>query len=255
MLWTKEHLYTLIPTFIIEIILSIILGKALKNKSDKVKMIPITVVTVILLVLEVLKQLNGIINGYDLYRLPFHFCSLFLYFLPLASFYYGKYKNEARILASTISTCLFLFMVVYPNLIYSGDAIKSAINYIKGDGGSFIDFHSVLFHTLALFEFFLFSALDVCKLESKKDLKLILIAFIIYCVIVGPLSQIIKTNFNNFYHSNVPPIEDIRLNLLSKISWPAQLIYVSIISVGTVLVPIGAYFIMKGSKKLYSKII
>ena len=254
MFWTKEHVYTLIPTMVIEIILAIVIGHFMKGKSDKVRMIPIKIIAVILLLLEVWKQIYSIINGYDLYRLPFHFCSLFLFFVPIAAFYDGKYKDIFRLLSIVISTCLFLFMTIYPNIVYSGDSIISSLNFITFKGGWFIDFHSWVFHGLALFLFFLFVALDVCNLNKKKDLKIIVIAFSIYCLIVGPFSQIVKTNYNNFYHSNAPFIEDIRLKLVESLSWGGQLIYVLIISIGTILVPIISYFVFKGVLALKNKI-
>ena len=255
MFWTKYHVYTLLPAFIVEIIAAIIIGKALKNKSDKVKMIPIQIVTIILLALEVAKQIYGLATGYDTYWIPLHFCSLFLYFMPLASFYFGKYKNQARVLAAVISACLFFFMAIYPNLIYSGEAIVSAGKFLTGKGGWFIDFHSVIFHMIALFSFFLFATLDVLEFKTKKDMVLIWVAFAIYCVIVGPLSQIIDTNFNNFVRCNAPFLEDVRLKLVESLSWGGQTIYVVMISIGTIIVPTISYFAIRGAKLICKKII
>ena len=254
MFWTKQHVYTLIPTLIVELIIAIILGHFLKNKSEKIRLIPIQVIAAIMLLLEVWKQVYSAINGYNLYRIPFHFCSLFLYFVPLAAFYHGKYKDIFRLLAIVVSTCLFLFLVVYPDIVYGGDAIISAIDFITFKGGWFIDFHSWVFHGLAVFLFFLFMFLDLYEFNTKKDLKVIVIAFAIYCIIVGPFSQIVETNYNNFYHSNAPFLEDFRLMMIDGLGWGGQLIYVLMISIGTILVPILAYFVFKGLQHLKNKI-
>lgn len=255
MFWSKEHLYTLIPTMIVEFILAIIIGHFLKDKDEKVKMIPIKVIAIVLLVLELAKQIYSFVDGYDLYRLPFHFCSLFLYFIPVAVFYNGKYKNIFKLLSIVISACLFMFLCIYPNVIYSGESIKRSIDFITFKGGSFIDFHSWIFHSIAVFLFFLFLFLDVYKFDIKKDIKIILIAFAIYCVIVGPFSQIVKTNYNNFYHSNAPFIEDVRVKLISSLDWGGQVIYVLMVSVGTLIVPILSYFIFRGLSALKNKIV
>ena len=254
MTWTKYHVILLIPTYIIEIVVAIILGKVLKNKDEKTRMIPIQVVTIILLALEVAKQIYGIVKGYDLYWIPLHFCSLFLFIMPVVSFYNGKYKNQARILGIVISSCLFLFMVVYPDIVFGGAAIQASWDYLLGRGGRFIELHSVLFHIIAVGLFFLFLALDLVEFNTKKDLILIWIAFAIYCVIVGPLSNIIDVNFNNFARCNAPFLENVRLSLVDSLSWGGQVIYVLMISIGTLVVPTLAYFTFRGVDKLIKKI-
>ncbi|MBP5733562.1 MAG: hypothetical protein J6W66_07055 [Lachnospiraceae bacterium] len=64
---------------------------------------------------------------------------------------------------------------------------------------------------------------------------------------MGPLAQIIDTNFNNFVHSNAPFLENIRQSIIASAGafW-GQTVYVLIISVGTILVPLIAYFVLYG---------
>ena len=107
-------------------------------------------------------------------------------------------------IAGVVSSCLFLFMAVYPNLIYSDDAIRSMWDYLTGKGGSFFELHTVLFHGIALFTVFLFIFQGLVKFETKKDIKWVIIVYAIYCAFVGPFAQLIDTNFNNFVHSIVP---------------------------------------------------
>lgn len=256
MFWTKYHAYVVIPTFIISLLAAFFIGRALRNKDDKIKMLPIQIVTIVLLGLEVWKQVRGFIVGYDLYWIPLHFCSLFLYTLPLASFYKGKYKNEARVLASVVGACLFLFMAVYPAIIYPGEAVPSALNYLLGKGGYFGDFHTVVFHSVAVFSFFLFVFLDVCDYSNKRNLLAVIFFMALYCVIVGPFSQIIKVNFNNFCHCNAPFIENVRVKLTASENWAwlGQTVYVIVISIGTILVPVIAYYFTKLVKKLTNRI-
>ena len=253
MFWTKMHVYTLIPEFIVCFLLAWLIGYKLKDKDEKIKRIPLQVVTIILLLLELWKQIRGIIVGYDLYWIPLHFCSLFIFTLPFAAFYNGKHKEGMKVLAGVVSGCLFAFMAVYPNIVYGDGAIVSGFNYVIGKGSDFSSFHSVLYHGIALFSFFLFVFQDLCEFKLKRDLLVIVTFFLAYCVIVGTISQVIKTNFNNFYHSNAPFLEDLRLNMIDKLGYGGQIIYIVMISAGTIAVPILAYFILRGLSFLCGK--
>lgn len=252
MFWTPLHAYTLIPEFIVFIALAFALSRVLKNKDYETQLLPLKICTALLLLLEVAKQIMGIATGYSTYWIPLHFCSLFLYFHPLACFYKGKHRDKFLLIAGVVSTCLFLFMAVYPNLIYSDDAIRSMWNYLTGRGGSFFDLHTVLFHGIALFTFFLFVFQGLAKFNAKKDVLLVTVTYGIYCLFVGPFAQLIDTNFNNFVHSNAPFLEDIRLKIIESTgAFLGQTIYVVMISVGTILVPLLAYFVLKGFTRLF----
>lgn len=253
MFWTPLHAYTLIPQFIIYAVIAFVISRALKDKDYETRLLPLKICTVFLLVLEALKQTASILTGYDLYCIPLHFCSLFLYFHPLACFYKGKYREKFMLLAGVVSSCLFLFMAVYPNVIYSDEAIRSMWNYICGTGGSFFELHSVLFHGIGMFTFYLFLFQGLVRFNKKKDIVSIVAAFGLYCLIVGPFAQLIDTNFNNFVHSNAPFLEEIRLNVINILgNFPGQTVYVLIISAGTVLVPLIAYHVLKWLTEYFS---
>jgi hypothetical protein len=207
------------------LILAIVLKLWLGKKDDKIRIIPLQIVTVILLILEVFKQVISIIRGYDLYHIPLHFCSLFLFLFPLMSFYNGKHKDKVRAIATTISASLFLLMIIYPELIYSGGNIA---NTFKG----FFDFHTVAFHTIATFGFFIIVALKLHTPSFKRDMKAIMLFFIGYSIIAGVTAQILQTNFNNFYQCNVPPLEEVRLSILAVLGRPlTQTLYVLIVTI------------------------
>lgn len=254
MFWTKLHAYTLIPQFIVYIVLAFIINRVLKNKDYETKLLPLKICTALLLLLEVAKQIMGVVTGYSTYWIPLHFCSLFLYFHPLACFYKGKHRDKFILIAGVVSACLFLFMAVYPNIIYSDDAIRSMWNYVTGKGGSFFELHTVLFHGIGLFTFFLFIFQGLAEFNPKKDVVLVVITYGIYCLIVGPFAQLIDTNFNNFVHSNAPFLENIRLSIIENTgAFLGQTMYVLIISIGTILVPLLAYFVLKLLSGLLSK--
>ncbi len=246
MFWTQLHAYTLIPQFVVFAGRAFALSRLLKNKDYETQLLPLKICTILLLVLEAAKQIMGIVTGYSTYWIPLHFCSLFLYFHPLACFYKGKYRDKFILIAGVVSTCLFLFMTIYPNIIYSDDAIRSMWDYIHGRGGSFFELHTVLFHGIGTFTFFLFIFQGLARFDTKKDILLLIITYGLYCLIVGPFAQLIDTNFNNFVHSNAPFLENIRVSIINNTgAFLGQLVYVLMISAGTILVPLLAYFVLK----------
>ncbi len=238
-LWSPNHVKTLLPSFIIMIILGIILRIFLGKKPEKIRMIPFQICTVFILILEIIKQVLSIAEGYDLYHIPLHFCSLFLYLLPAMSFYNGKYKDRVRAVTTAVCGALFMLMMIYPNVIYSGDAIQGTFK-------SFWDFHTTVFHTVATFTFVLIVCLDLHKQNFKKDIISVLIFTAVYCVVAGSMAQIIQTNFNNFYSCNVPPIEDLRLSVIASLGYGvAQTIYVVLVSIVNLIFVTLAYLFYK----------
>ncbi|MBO5836502.1 MAG: hypothetical protein J6Q92_01250, partial [Oscillospiraceae bacterium] len=87
-------------------------------------MIPLKIIGVLLVLLEIGKQALSLQRGYDLYHLPFHYCSIYIFALPVIAFYQGKYKNTVREVGSALTAALFLIMLIYPSLIYSGANIE-----------------------------------------------------------------------------------------------------------------------------------
>ncbi len=254
MFWTPLHVQTLIPQFVVYIVLAFVLSRLLKDKDFETQMLPLKICTALLLLLEIAKQVMGIVTGYSTYWIPLHFCSLFLYFHPLACFYKGKHRDKFILIAGVVSTCLFLFMAVYPNIIYSDAAISSMWDFVTGKGGSFFELHTVLFHGIGLFTFFLFIFQGLAKFSTKRDILLVVVTYGLYCLIVGPFAQLIDTNFNNFVHSNAPFLENIRLSIIESTgAFLGQTIYVLAISIGTILVPLIAYFVLRLLTGLFNK--
>ena len=95
-LWTKEHAITVLPSLVIGILLTILLRALIGKKSLRVRMLPVQIIAVLLVLLEIGKQAISFKNGYDLYHIPLHFCSIFLFALPAMAFYRGKHENKVR---------------------------------------------------------------------------------------------------------------------------------------------------------------
>lgn len=223
-LWTPEHAKTFLPALAMMIVIAVILRHTIGDKDLKIRMIPFQILACILFLLEVGKQIVSLSRGYDLYHLPFHFCSLFIFILPLAAFYKGKHTNTLRAISSALCTAMTLFMVVYPNLIYGAGDIN---NYFK----DYLSFHTVTFHNIVVFAFILTIALQLHEPAPKGELKKIAFFTVGFCAAAAVMAQVLKTNFANFYICNIPVFESIQTALRSAIGPVlSQLIYVLIVA-------------------------
>lgn len=234
-LWTPEHVKTLLPSLAVMLILAVVLRRVMKDKPRNIRMIPIQIIAVLLVLLEIGKQWVSSIGGYDLYSLPFHFCSLFLFSLPMAAFYRGRHKNAVFCIATVWSASLFMLMLIYPNLIYGAGNIEA---YFK----DYMSFHTVSFHNLVMLAFLLILALNLYEPMEKGEVKSVLGATTAFCAVSATMAQLLKTNYANFYSCNIPVFEEIRIFLQSVIGvWLTQLLYVLIVAVLTVLFVFLAY--------------
>lgn len=225
MLWSENHIKTLLPSLAVMLVLGLVLRLLLIKKSEKIRMIPFQVCAVFIAVMEVFKQVNSFRNGYDLYHIPLHFCSLFIFALPLMGFYFGKYKNEVRAITATLCASLFVLMMICPNVIYSGDAIAGTFR-------TFSDFHTTSFHTVVTFAFVLIVALDLHKPNPKKEMRVIWPTIAIFCAVASVMAQVLQTNFHNFLRCNLPPIEEMHLAWCEAMGYAAgHLLYVLVMIV------------------------
>lgn len=234
-LWTREHAMTLLPAVAVMILAAILLRRWLKNKEEKWRMLPIRIIAVLLVILELGKQGTHLARGYDLYALPFHICSLALFMVPMMAFYRGKYVYTVRSITVSICTAIALLTLIYPSLIYSADNVRDFFH-------DFLDFHTVVFHNLVIFAFFLILTLDLHDPKGKGDARAIILFHTGFCVVSATMATVLKTNYANFYECNIPVFESIREGLQPVLGyWPTQLLYMVILSVLTV-----AFMLMTG---------
>ena len=238
-LWTPKHLITIIPSFIVMIIIAVVLRAYLLKASEAVRLIPIKISAFFLIIIEVIKQIVSLCEGYDLYHLPFHFCSMFVFMIPLFAFCRGKWKNHIRTFTTIISATLFLFMIIAPYYLYTDEKITTAFS-------DFLSFHTVAFHFVAVLVFILIIALDLYKPNTKYDLKITAVYLPIYCAIGGITAQIFKTNFNNFYYCAAEPVDNLRILISEKIGAPlGQTVYILGASVVTITFSLISYFVYR----------
>lgn len=243
-LWSYEHAVTLLPATAVMALLAFGLRVWLKEKSFAVRMIPVQAVTVILLLLEVGKQVLSFREGYDLYYIPLHFCSLFLYVMPVFAFYRGKHSKAVGAVAASICMSVFILMMGYPCLIYSADNIRNFFN-------DYFHFHTVAFHNLVILLLFLILALDLYTPEKGKQVWTPSLFMVCYAAVAAPMAQILETNFNNFYRCNIPPLETVRQLVENALGYTvAQIVYVLIVVVLDVFFVLLARFLYLQSHRL-----
>ena len=242
-LWTPEHVRTLLPALAFMILFSALLGRLLRNKSDKIRMLPLQIIAVILVLIEIGKQVISLIRGYDLYHLPFHYCSIFIFMLPLAAFYRGKKQAELRGVTAALCAAVFLLMMIYPNLIYSAFDVTNFF-------GDYMCFHTVFFHNLVMLSFLFFLSLNLHTSENTKaEARSVCIFITVFSAVAAVMSQILKTNYANMYSCNVPPLENVRIAAQEILGYvPTQILYdlaVSVLQILFTLMTYGLYRLLR----------
>ncbi len=236
-LWTSAHGITLIPTTILMLLFSLILRHFLIKKELKYRMIPFQILAVILFIIEIGKQIDSFSDGhYDLYHLPFHFCSLFIFMLPLSAFYKGKHREAVFSVTAAICSSVFLLMMIYPNLIYSAYNVE---NYFS----EYQSFHTVTFHNIVILEFFMIIALKLNEPKPRRDLLPVILFMVGFSLVAAVMAQVLKTNYANMYTCNIPPLESVRLAVQNACGYvPAQILYVTIVSILQIAFTVMAYY-------------
>lgn len=246
-LWTKEHRMQLIPSLIAMVVISLLLRIFLGKKDLKIRMIPFQILACVILLLEIGKQTYSLSQGYDLYCLPFHFCSLFIFMLPIMAFYKGKHRRTVTAITTGICSALFLLMLIYPSLIYGNWNI---INYFKG----YLDFHTVTFHNVVMLEFLLILALDLHEPAPKGETLACVWFTCGFCAVSATMAHLLKTNYANYYTCNIPPLEAVRVSLQGVIGVVlTQILYVLIVSMLNIVFVIGAYWFYRLVRRLLGK--
>ena len=246
-LWTKQHTVTLLPSLAVMLLIAFALRLWLGEKSFRVRMIPIQVIAVILLLLEVGKQGLSLYQGYDLYCLPFHFCSLFIFMLPLMAFYRGKYQQQVFAITAALCGSVFALMLIYPNLIYGAGSVDS---YFE----NFFSFHTVTFHNLVMLAFLLIIALRIHAPAPRGEVKATMWFIMGFCIVSASMAHILKTNFANYYTCNIPVLETVRLAVQDAVgAVPAKLLYIAILSALNLAFVYGAYWLYRLCLSLTAK--
>lgn len=199
--YSKAELIVLPIALVIIVGITIILYYLLRNKNENIRRIPLIIISVILLVLELIKQIINVVEGYSKWAIPLHFCSLFLYFYPLASFFKGKVGEFGKTMSFVCASLFILLFYINPTSIIGGSCQN-----IFADFGTF---HTFTYHHLII----LFYLIMLTQKLFKPDKFCYLYAIIglsIYALVAIPAANILDINFCNLLHSNIPFMESLR---------------------------------------------
>lgn len=239
--WSQSDLIVLPISLGVIIVISILLGVLFKNKSAQARSIPLMVIAATILVLEAIKQVKGIAEGYGFWTFPLHFCSLFLYFFPLACFAKGKVQNFGKTMSFVCSTLLFVMFYFNPGTIIGAETTANIFE-------SFSSFHTFIYHHLAILFLPLSLALRFYNFDKKCYLH-VLIGFTLYAVIMIPCAYLMDTNFCNILESNIPFMESLRLQV-GQVAYTIIMYLISIIGgVAIVSIPLLINKLFKSKKE------
>ena len=246
-LWTKEHAITVLLALAGMLILCAVLRITLLKKDLKTRMLPLKILGVLIVLLEIGKQALSFAQGYDLYHIPLHYCSLFIFMIPIMAFYRGKHQDKVGGITAALCGAEFLMMIIYPNLIYGAWNVQA---YFKG----YFDFHTVTVHLLIMLGFLLIPTLNLHTPAKKGEQKAVIIFMVCFCAVSATAAQLLETNYNNFYQCNIPPLESLRQAVEAVTGvLAAKIFYVLCVTVMDILFTIGAYWAYRGLRRLVAE--
>ena len=200
----RESEITLLPIMLIVVAtITVVVCYLNRNKSNFWKRMPLMIIAGLMLWLEVVKQTYNIMIGYDLWNLPLHFCSLFLYFCPLAAFLSGKVGSFGR-------TMVFICGIMFICIFYTepSSVLSRACDDVFA---SFATFHTFAYHHLVLL--FLFIMLGEGLYEPEKiDFLYAVVGVAGYALVAVPMAFILDTNYCAILEGMMPILERLRLN-------------------------------------------
>ena len=246
-LWTPAHVQTLLPAILVMLVITAVLRLTLGKKDRKIRMIPFQILACVLVLLEIGKQGLSLYKGYDLYHLPFHFCSILIFLPAIMAFYRGKHEKTITCITTAALAAVFILTAAYPELIYPARAVEEFAT-------DFFSFHTVVFHNVAMLLFMLVPALDLHEPEPKGEPRKVLLFILGFCVISATMAHLLQTNFNNFYSCNIAPLEAVRLSVEAALgSTVAAIFYVLIVTIMDLCFVTGAYWFYRLVRKLLTK--
>lgn len=234
-IWTKESIVVFWSSFAVLLALAILVYFLVRNKSQKIKMLPIYITSGILIATTLVYQIQEIVQGYDLNSLPVQFCYFFVLWPLLVVCTKGKVQNFFLKISFAFSTTIFVAMVTNPIPIY-GDAINALYYNHTFEFG-------YVFHEMIIFYFLLFCFLKPVEIKLK-DWVVCLIGFGIFAATVLPCAYLLNENFSEILQCNFnESFENIRVNV-------SQVLYNVILGTLGFSLIMASFFITYGISKI-----
>ena len=200
--WSESDKIVIPITLSIIIVLGFVLHFLLKNKSEKIKKLPLQILAIIVIVLEVCKQCYFIFfDTYVVYALPIHFCTLIFVLMGLSQFLPDKFAKFFKAPAF-----VFSFMVLVLVLVNPSSMIGNATSNIFGN---FKMFHTFTFH-FTVIAYSIFSIALANYKPKLKDCIYICCTVAFYATYAVPLAFHLNSNYVNILYSFFQPLENFR---------------------------------------------
>lgn len=186
------------------IICAVVLWAILRNKSEKLRSLPLKILAVLIVFLEASKQIYyNVYQPFTYYILPLHFCSTFIWLMPLAQFTKGRVARFFKPMPLCYAIVVMVLIYAYPHVLL-GDATSDIF-------GSFHNTHTFLYHHIIV-AYFIFSFALKDYVPGKKDLLPLVAGVIFYAAYAIPAAYSLNVNYVNILTSDFAPFEWLRLN-------------------------------------------
>lgn len=202
MLYSENEKRILPLVFLAIVLVALILAIALRCRSEHIRSIPTSCIAIILLFFEIIKQRWNILGDFNHFYLPFHYCSLFLLFIPLSELCGKRLKRIFRPITACMAFSVSVGMYIYP-LGMLGDISTIGVDFYRT--------HSFIFHHLLVLYCILIVALRLSDLHFRT-------AFIVggigalYNIAAVALSYKFNANYGNILVSRIPILEEFRIS-------------------------------------------
>lgn len=202
--WSQCDLIAIPITILIIVVVAVACYFIFKEKSDKLKNIPLHIISGSLILLEVIKQIYYISSGnYPANVIPVHFCSLIVVIIAFAQFAPRKIAKFLDVPSVIFSIILILLLLVHPSALLG----KSS----SGIFLSFPNFHAFVFHALVMAYPILKLTLLRFDLKIKQSIMSLICCIVFYASYAIPLAFHLNINYMNILNSYFQPLENLRL--------------------------------------------
>ena len=241
--YSRDEIIVLSISAGVIVLISFLLGFFLRKKSEKIKQLPFLTITIILFALEIVKQIINLVEGYDMWAFPLHFCSTYFIWFSIAHFTKGKFSQAMKTVAFVASFYLAALFYFDPSSIIGG----ACSNIFE----SFSTFHTFFFHHLVILYFCLVIALQAFDFKFKHLIYWAVSMTAYYCTAVT-FAHVFDVNYMNILTSNIPFMESLRLSI-------GQLGYTIIlgsltIGVGAILIALASLITKKIKEKKHERV-
>ena len=188
-------------------------------KTERSRKIVFIVIGVLIFTLEIVKQIYcAFATDYDYWKLPLHFCSLYVFLYPLAHWFGKKCSKIFKPLAFVYSMIGAVLLYVFPSVLL-GNTAENVL-------GSFVNFHGFVFHNLI--SLYLVMSICLADYEAKlTDCVNCSIGIIVYASYAIPSAYHFNMNYVNILYSPISIVEKIRL----KVGQPVYILFLIFIGV------------------------